>query len=362
MMQKLTRSTRRAFLVTAVALVALATVPGSASAATSPLPMEIQMYDSCIAGNATDNSTLSFVWRTAGGALKASGSTLTDPSFGWEYCATDPGVWVEPGDRISLDDGTNARNYVVPNLTMAINRVTDKVTGTGPVGRSLRVCPHGRFADFERCHGVRAAQDGTWSYKDSGDLDGFQVDVRWISPNDDSLQISAYAPFVAPMLGTPKFSGSTGVPRGIAHAELNSGAKAAGFAVGDQYGNFSGTFLHEGNPVNVAVGDVVSSDVASNAQFVMPNVEGSADRHNETVSGRCFDSGTSAHFVDVTITHSGRVRGFGTENVEPDDTFTIDFKHTPPFGGYHNIRPDDRITVACGQTTSDYAQLKFRVP
>ncbi len=314
------------------------------------------MFGNCIRAGAASGNAVSIVWRDKNGALKAQGAS--------ELCSPDPAVWVEPGDRIAATDGSATRNYVVPDLTMAVDRVSDTVSGTGPAGRTLNLCPWWRFSDYVRCHAVRIGQDGVWSWESNGGIDGALVDVSWRSPNGDRLTMSAHAPTLAVTLGKPSFEGYSGVPRGVVNVAINSGSSATGHVISDQYGAFKGKLVDShGSGVRTTIGDQVSGSIASDASWVTSAVEGSADKSTELVSGRCVPGGdTWTPYVGASISHSGRFRAFAPGYTEEDGRFTIDFKDKPPFGGYLNIRSGDHITIACRQSTGDLTQFTFRVP
>src|SRR4051812_35906201 len=262
----------RALLIIGIGLLALSLAPATASAASPAITFTLQMYDSCIDGSGPANSDVSVVWRSALGALKSKGAT-TSSSFGsWEYCIANDANWIEPGDVIKVVAGGASRLYTAPNLRMLVDRVTDVVSGTGPAGRTVRVCPTWRFSDFGRCHSVRVAPDGSWAWHALDGIGGAWVDVRWESPNGDHLTMSAQAPSVAVDLGKSTFSGAAGTPRGAIEVQINGGAKATGHAQGDAYGMFSARLFDGSNHlVTLAVGDrITAPSIASNADFVMP--------------------------------------------------------------------------------------------
>ena len=188
--------------------------PSAVNAATPPITFNMDMFGSCVSGSAADGATVNVVWRNSDSELKLQG--VADHPYSndfWQLCATDSSTAVMPGDKIKVSDGSFTRNYVVPNLTLHIDRVNDLFTGTGPIGRTIRLCI--QTGDFGRCHAVRVGQDGTWSYADSHDdlihyRIGFSASIDWTSPNDDTLNLfDVNAPFVAVTLGKAKVSGET---------------------------------------------------------------------------------------------------------------------------------------------------------
>jgi hypothetical protein len=358
------RRTIRGAVAAFTLLSLIALLPGTALAATPPITFGLEMFDSCIGGHSGANVTIDLVWRDSTGALKDQGSTTSGNFGSWSFCSTAPGVWVVGGDKIKASDGTYTRKYVVPNLTLILDRASNMATGTGPAGRTIRVCSTwSLFGDYEKCHGVRVGQDGQWAFDPGRDIrGGIWARVAWTSPNNDFLGASAQAPFVAVTLGKPAFFG-VGSPRANVAIYLGDSYGAIGHATGDQWGGFGGKFHAEhGQLVSVAVGDHLTASIASDADWIVPDVDGSANKTTDVVTGKCWDTGTSGQFVEVIIMRSGHDRGHAWQGTEPDGTFTLDFQDPPGFSSPANIRSNDHITVACWQATGDKVQLKFRVP
>jgi hypothetical protein len=116
--------------------------------------------------------------------------------------------------------------------------------------------------------------------------------------------------------------------------------------------------------VTASAGDRLVSSIASDANWIVPNIEGSADVVNDFVYGRCFDTGVSANEAWVTVLRAGGGRrGFSFANPDETGAFAIDFGE--PDGYYYdsaNIKHGDRVRIECLQNTGDIVQLIFRVP
>ncbi len=354
---------RAAMLGASVALAALLVAPSGVAAGTAPITFRMYLFDSCISGYAPTNSTLNFAWRAADGTLKAKGSLSIGAGRSWEYCSSDPAIWVAIGDRIKVTDGGYTRNFTVPKLTMAVDRAGRTAYGTGPAGRTVKICSTwALFGDFEQCTRFRVRQNGTWSYSRShGWYGGVGVRLTWKSPNGDMLNVSTGVPRLAVTLGKAGFQGTT-APRTAVEVAVNG--RSIGQATGDSYGDFKGTFVNaRGRKVKIAAGDrVTAASVASDVDFIVPAITGAADRVTDIITGSCPDTGTSDGWARLTVMHSGHFRGGGIAYFEADGTFTVDMRNDP--GGLYsptNIIANDHITIACMQTTGDAAQLKFTV-
>ena len=368
-MHRVLNATRRALSVALpvmLSVVALTAMPATASAGTPAITFDIQLFDPCLRGSGAADATISVVWRDSNGALKASGTATHPFSSGvWEFCS--PGNAMTPGDKLKVGDGSYTRAYTVPNVTLHIDRVNDVYVGTGPAGRTLRLCI--QTGDFGRCHSVRVGQDGQWSYDPHDDLihyqgAGYGVSLYWTSPNDDTVFIDGLnAPFLAVTLGTSKFSGETD-PLGNVSVTVSNAKTGTGSATGGQYGDFAGR-LHKqnGNAYVIAPGDHVSApSLASDADWIVPQIDAAVDAATDVVNGRCYDSGTSAqtYFVDVYRT-AGHLRGTTTSQTDPDGSFSVNMRTDVGdfFEKSANIKHGDKVVVGCIQTTGDVAQVEL---
>ena len=127
------------FPTLAIALIAALLAPAAATAATSLITFQMTIYGECVSGWAY-RGDLTVVWRDSDGALKAEG-TVTDrwDDGTWEFCPTDAAATVMPGDKIKVSTEFASRKYVVPNLTISLDRVNDLALGTGHARRTIRL-------------------------------------------------------------------------------------------------------------------------------------------------------------------------------------------------------------------------------
>ena len=264
---------------------------------------------------------------------------------------------------------------LLPNFTVSADRVNNVFRGTGPANRTMGIdYPAGRMADYTYTHHFRPGDDGTWTFNppELDDIEGGQfVQLFWRSPNDDRLNAYASAPAVVLVLGRAKFLGST-TPLTSAFFTLRDAAtnvKLAGAsATADpNFGDFDVTFRDSGgSPVAVTPGQRFKAlSFAADANWIVPNITGSADKLADTVTGRCYDTGKSSGDFIVTVNRTGHMRGrdFG-RSFAPDGSFTVDFSYPQESPGYEpaNIKTGDRIEISCMQTTGDWVRWSFRVP
>jgi hypothetical protein len=358
-------SATAAVLVTGALLGAALVFPAAASAATAPITFALDMFSGCVGGHAAPEATVSLVWRDSQGALKAQGTTLSSLNTGyWTFCGSDTSAWLTPGDAIKADDGISVRKYTVPNFSIFLNRVTNRVTGTGPAHRTPRVCStFAMFGDYEKCYPVRVGDDGTWSFNPHRDIQGgIYASLIWTSPKGDHLYAETAAPLLRVTLERAAFSGQTAPRRDLEVGDSTSGGSS--HVMSDAYGNFSGHLVDSlGHLAPVAVGDhITAPSLSSDADWIVPQIDAAADKATDVVSGKCWNAGTSDGVVLFDVTHSGHSRGGGITETDADGNFSIDLGEDA--GGFFddtNVIAGDRVLVQCRQTTGDFAQLKIVV-
>lgn len=338
-------------------------LPAGVAAAPAQIRFDLELGSpgACIGVHSPPNETFHIVWRGAGGELKAQISGLSEGSVA--ICPDDDSTFVAPGDRIKARVGNYTRNYVVPNLSLRVDRVGDVIHGTGPAGRTLIVqWSGGRFGDTVQSRGVRVAQDGTWSWPRyvSG---GTNASVSWTSPNDDSLWIYGSAAYLTVTLGKAAFNGAA-PPLTEVDITVENGNTSHGETTAGPNGVFSGSFRKPNGRVDaIAPGDHISApDVAADMDWVVPDVQISADAATEMVTGQC-----GGELAAISLYRSGHQfpRGFVLVSPGVNDEFEFDFSD-PSASEYEtglesnpaNVRSGDRLNVECIVETGDVVLLR----
>ena len=300
--------------------------------------------------------------RDKDGNTKAIGVLADDDPF----FQLPAGVTVEIGDRIKASDGTYSRTLTVPNLTIAVDRVNDTFEGTGPVQRTIKVGWAGRFGDVFESHGVRVRPDGTWSYDPGFDVQGgLGVAVDWKTPNGDGIHTGGSAAVLIVTLGSARFAGRSGAA--FTEVEvLIDGVRDGGWTgQSGEFGSFSGRFRRaNGNLIQVAPGDHISApSVAADLDWVVPDVQISADAATDLVTGQC------AGYAWVELYRTGEQRGYAIVSPGENDEFEFDFKDpmaSDYVGGLSagpaNVKHGDSLRVDCILGTGDSVLLRTIVP
>jgi len=360
---------RRIALITAlVAPIVLVLIsPATAASASAPITFDIQIYGNCLSGW-SGGGGVSVTWRDSAGALKAEGISTSGGYAWWEFCPTDPSVVVLPGDRIRAVNRQEVRKYVVPNLTLKLDRVNDLATGIGPANRTIRVCSGWSWYIFgDDCRSVRVRDDGTWTFNPHRDIyGGIPVDVFWKSPKGDRLYLGVRSPQIGVTIGKPGFLGWTD-PLGAMEVSLAGSKAGGGTATADAAGRYSGVFTDSsGHAVSVRAGDHISApSLAGDADWIVPTITAFANKQTETVSGSCLNAGGNNRLRIAVIRAGGHERGAGFYWSDEFGDFQADF--TSYWGGGDqdaslNIKSGDRVQITCYLPTEDYARWSFVVP
>jgi hypothetical protein len=357
-------------VVAALMLVAL--TAGSASAATRPITFNLFLGQDCVAGRASDNRMLDLVWRSAAGNLKAKATVPTSGDGYWSWCPPSGSTKVlRVGDRIKATVGSTVRRLTIPTLTLNVDRAQDLFRGKAPAGTTLELFYlNGIFSDYYDAVHLTVNAHGRWSFDPGWNIKGgITADMQWNGPSGDKIWLTGHAAVLRITIGKPGFAGETRLPYGdvqVVIENANTGVrKGKGTAVGDDYGTFSGKFRNaQGNLVSPAVGDRIKApSLASDANWIVPNIAATANAGTNVVNGRCFDAGTSAEFVEVRVIRSGVRRGYALTSTDQDGFFAVDFDDPEsPFLDGANVKPGDRIGVHCLQTTGDWIATSYWVP
>jgi hypothetical protein len=340
----------------AVALAALA--PGSVAAG-GGLWFWVFVGDPCVSiAGAAPNSAVKFVIRDASGARLVRENLTADSNGNALYCA---GFRVAAGHTLKAESSTDEHSLTVPELSIALNRVTDRLKGTGPEDATLKIrCVRpDPFRHFEPCiwtRRVTTGRDGTWATSVPFDfIGGAEFSVQWRS-GDDRVGAWGTAPFISVTLDRSSFHGATR-PGEVRLIELEGKASTA--VLGDPFdGTFSDHFRDGSDEqVNVAPGDSLSADIAPDASWIVPDIDATASASTDVVSGRCYDTGASRQLVNVLLYRYGNEQGWALVHTEPDGSFSFDFRYGDGDVWTNvNVKSGDRLVVRCMQAEGDWVQ------
>ena len=331
----------RAVVAATLALAVLAPAPALAD---GPLNMELKLGSRCLSGHKpTDQPVKVKLLRRDGRALETRQDASTE--FAWSICFRDH-VPVA-GNRIRLTNGTFERTVSVPDLTIALDRVTNVVRGRAPAGRTIDLayaaCDSEGLCVKASPIPVTANSHGRYRTDLSGsiDIDGSDI-VRAIYTNahDDRFYREGRAPWMT-IKGPNRFSLSC-LPTGTTTVRLLSptGALRASRSFHTTRGcrTVSGMFRKDGHAVNIRGGDRIRSDFASDARMVWPSPFVSASGFD--YSGRCFPN-VGAHLA-IDLGDSVATSSVPTGD---DGRFSLQ--------GYQLIPPGAALRLSCESVRGD---------
>src|SRR5688572_23595506 len=276
----------------------------AASAATARLTFGedwggMEIGSECIRGRGAADTTIHLTWKSASGALKAKTDVAAVEGSGyWSYCSETKTL--AKGDTVKVADSLGARTFTMPNVTFVADRVNDVFRGKGPINSAGAVWyMAGLFADYGYNAEFATDANGSWSVDADEDnlIGGIIAEVYFQTPKGDWTYAQTVTPYVSTTLGRARFTGGTGAFRTI-KASIRDAAtsviKGRDTQVSGQTGHFSGVFKDaDASPVAVAAGDRLVSNIASDANWIVPNITGTANVATDHVTGQCFDAGTS---------------------------------------------------------------------
>ena len=357
------------------AMLLWATLPGATFAASRPTRFLVTVDGYCVQGLARDGATVKLDWRAAGGAIKAVETLTADTDGGnWDFCSNDRRV--RPGDVIKATVNSVVHQLVIPNLTLRLDRVTNVVRGRAPAGTTVHLIQP--FATD-----VTANAKGKWSYSSpSTDFyGGVGGRFQWISAGNDTIDVRSISAQLIVWIGKARFDGWTIAPKQPVKAFLyaespgvdptltlrGKGKTTSGYA-NDFVGHFYGA---DGRRVNIRAGDHVSAlSIASDAEWIVPQIDGTANKATNVVNGHCEDTGTRLPYYHAAIVKPNHESGGSSVwgILDGDGNFSIDFDDPAASPGVYkgsepsDVQSGDALHIWCEQNTGDYAVRVIQIP
>jgi hypothetical protein len=354
-------------IVSALALLLQLIIPSAEVAAASGITFILYMGGTCVGGQAGPaNKPVHVEWRDASAHPKAQADSTTDQYGSWSLCAEDS-TFVAIGDVVSVRLATAHRTFVVPQLSLNLDRVQNLIRGTGPAGSTLALEWEYFSYDIIQDQDVHVGSNGKWSLNPDSDANDLVAWLSWRPNGGDVVYIEdTYAPELKAGLNG-RFSGVGGHRQQITVKVLDPDTgreRGSGVATGDYYGRFAGVIRDaQGHRLEVRPGDrVVARDLAPDTDFIMPRITASADVAHDVVTGRCAPTVTFAFAAGASVwrapghergtTHGGQTDLRGRFSI---DTSTGDALTSSPA----NIKRGDRIKVDCAMLAGDAASFTF---
>jgi hypothetical protein len=307
-------------VIAGLALGALA--PGQALA-DGPLNLKLKLGGRCLTGHKPADTPVTVkLLRSDGRVLETRRDDTTD--LEWSVCFerhTPVG-----GDRIRLTHLGQERTATVPDLTVALDRVSNVARGHAPAGKTIEL-------DYAACDSdgpcvktppIAVTANSHRRYrKDLSptiDLDGSDiVRASYTNSRDDYFFREARAPWMT--ISSPDRYSLSCLPAGTTTLRLLSATgvlrASRSFSTQGSCRSFSGRFRANGHAVRIRAGDRIRSSFASDARMVWPSPFVKASGFD--YSGRCF-ANTPAH---LTIIDGGMVIANHTIDTDADGRFAV---------------------------------------
>jgi hypothetical protein len=335
-------------------------------AAPRPLTVNVAVGDSCVSGTARKNSFVKVVVRDAAGSKILREVSDTGPSGDWQVCGYGYPILTGARVRATVFETGQSRQFTVPKLTIATDRVSEVVSGKAPAGStvSLEVSTAGAsmvgLPEYDFVQDVVASGSGTYSHDFSGDgidlIGGTLATATWRSAGGAiNVWRQTYVPGLAVVIGEAQFSG---VFKPNAHLGIvvshNSSEVATGDAVADPFygGQISGQFVDaDTEPYAIQPGDEIDAPgLGSDGTFTVPDIAGSATLATDQVSGTCFGGG----LYGVYVIGPQYEFGFDFGMAAPNGSFTADLS------SQLNIKKGFSVEIACYRTNGDIVVQVFK--
>ena len=347
-----------------LALVAAAVAPAGPAVAAGPITFDYTLGTRCVAGEKPITGTITLRLLSPSGATRAtktsSAATANEPAS--EVCFK---VKPRAGDRIRAVRGSVHRSVTIPTLTVAIDRVTDVVSGKAPKGRSVRMlarhCTLVISCGDETGGSVAVNSKGRYraDLTDLVDLRGMdEVSVRYRSAAGDEFQVRAITPFL--QVGAPDrvaLSCASSVDHIVTLRRADGSVRASATfrppqrCTSDHLAALPKRFMRNGSAINPLAGDIIRSDIASDARVAWPGP--TLALPGGTVSGTCLPSAPYGVYL----------QRFGEDGVY----YTLAQGTTAPNGAFSvassmTFMPGDRARLTCVTPAGDHVIVDVRPP
>jgi hypothetical protein len=340
----MTRVLAVAVAIVSLAVTALAPLPALAD---GPVTLRLRLGSRCVSGHKTTQDPITVkLLHSDGSVIQTRHDDTTD--LEWRVCFSSTHVPVN-GNKIRLIHWTVDRTVGVPDLTIALDRVTNVVRGHAPAGKAIEL-------DYESCDAmgrcteeppVPATANAQGRYQQDLspiDIDGSDlVRALYTNPHDDLFYRDGQAPFMT--IKSPNKVSLSCLSAGTTTVRLldtdGTLRSSLSFHTSGACKNASGAFRRSGEAVNIHVGDRILSSFASDAKMTWPGVSVAA--HDTSYSVRCFPE------TDWYLTirnKEGTLKGSYSGTTDADGRFV---QHA----GYQHIKPGWTVRVACESRPGD---------
>ncbi len=304
----MSRPRRSASVIATMALLISAMGASPVAATAAPVTVNVVIGNACVQESKPAGHLVKLVLRTSNGTYL--GSQEDAGSVGsYAFCFAHR---VKSGYRVLITDGDSSRRVTVPVLTIAADRITDVVSGRGPASKLVTI----KYSDcsLTGCAGyssVARTVDSRGRYHrdltSRLDLQGAdRLALTYTDSHGDSFSTpEVHVPYLE--LSPPNKVHIECQPDRAVSVTLKSAAgrlrASRSFATAGGCARPDGTFRRNGSAVNIGFGNIIRSDLASDAKVVWPDL-GVAWSVTGAVAADCLPSAPIAIRVVRTGTQA----------------------------------------------------------
>jgi hypothetical protein len=303
-------SLRRVMSVALATAMSLSVVVGAPAAAAPPVTFGLSIGSCTVSGEAPSNLAMRLVHQDSSGHSLGHADVLVQPDGDWVIDCL-PGGPINSGHRLVAKNGaTVLRTLIVPKLSIRLDRATDVLKVIGPPGEQLHFVLDSCIPGYITCYGglvdLLLQPDGTGHYQTTLASDargGDRVRLEWNGPSDYFERLQ-FVPYLQVERGSSRVKGGA-KPGTTVHLQLKrSDGTVRGTAsdtADSDGGAWSTRFRRNGANVEVATGNRVKGDHASDGVLDIAATGVTIDPVADTVHGSCYPNGR----FGVTFTEPG---------------------------------------------------------
>jgi len=337
------------------ALLATTISAGPTAATVSPVTMDITIGYDCVEGDKGFLPSVTLTLKHADGSVIDTGND-SNPSPNFAVCFSHQ---VHIGDKVLADWGGGHRQVTIPDLTIGADRITDVVSGHGPAGANLVIayapCSLSGCGGYQLSHRT-VDRHGRYAKDLSSDIDfkgADRLEARYNDPQGDAIRTDAHVAYL--QLSKPNDVHIECQPDRAVNVTLrtsNGSLRATRtFPKGSACGTPDGTFRAHGAAVDFAVGNIIRSDLASDAKVVWPHVGVSATDGSPGLKVRCLPS--SPIGVDVSWAPNNHFGYYATTG--SDGRLDV-------LNSGHTFHSGDQLALTCSTLKGDRIAFTSSVP
>lgn len=362
MVGRLRRSVAAASLSLAVlALASPSSVGAAGPAATKPISFDVSIGSPCVLVDGPKNTRGTLAVRGPGGLLRGQLAMDLGDDGQTSECIYSMVTGIAGGDVVSFKTDAGKTRWLVPRLSLHIDRATDRYIVRGAPGTAVAVDGMRGFlaGPIRTLFGydeLTIGQDGTVEHDPGVNLRGTDMLTVNVEDGPNSAMLMMFTPFLSVSLGDPTVFGAVAPgPDGVVRLVRDGTPVARGSAAEIAPGQFYTRLRNASDaPVSIRPGDRVELDGPSHIAMRAIPATVTADRRTDTITGTCTPNApytltarapfTSDRFLMVQLRGTTNAAGTLRRHVKGD------------------LRKGDELSLVCQSAQGDLTEVERLVP